>query len=109
MFGMYYFPDEGLMNHSLHTAIIDRRGRLVANIEGNQFTPDQLCDLVQNAQTRPGRRRIRARNVAYSSLSSDPVQGSLSVTCRSLCQIVDARRKVSRLALHSQGLHSVDS
>jgi hypothetical protein len=53
MFGMYYFPDEGLMNHSLHTAIIDRRGRLVANIEGNQFTPDQLCDLVQNAQIRP--------------------------------------------------------
>jgi len=35
------------MNHSLHTAIIDRRGKLVTNIEGNQFTPDQLGDLVQ--------------------------------------------------------------
>jgi protein SCO1/2 len=46
MFGMDYFPEEGLMNHSLHTAIIDRGGRLVANIEGNRFTPDQLGDLV---------------------------------------------------------------
>lgn len=47
MFGMDYFPDEGLMNHSLHTAVIDRRGKLVANIEGNQFNADQLADLVQ--------------------------------------------------------------
>jgi protein SCO1/2 len=47
MFGMDYFPDEGLMNHSLHTAIIDRKGKLVANIEGNQFTADQLGDLVE--------------------------------------------------------------
>ena len=35
------------MDHSLHTAIIDRQGRIVANIEGNQFTADQLGDLVQ--------------------------------------------------------------
>jgi protein SCO1 len=47
MFGVDYFPDEGLMDHSLHTALIDRRRRLVANIEGNQFTADQLGDLVQ--------------------------------------------------------------
>jgi protein SCO1 len=47
LFGVDYFPDEGLMNHSLHTAIIDQRRRLVANIEGNQFTADQLGDLVQ--------------------------------------------------------------
>jgi protein SCO1/2 len=47
MFGMDFFPDEGLMDHSLHTAIIDRHGKLVANIEGNQFTADQLADLVQ--------------------------------------------------------------
>jgi protein SCO1/2 len=46
LFGMEYFPDEGLMNHSLHTAVIDRRGKLVTNIEGNQFTPAQLGDLV---------------------------------------------------------------
>jgi protein SCO1/2 len=47
MFGMDFFPDEGLMNHSLHTAVIDREGKLVANIEGNQFTADQLTDLVR--------------------------------------------------------------
>lgn len=47
LFGMDFFPDEGLMNHSLHTAIIDSRGRMVTNIEGNQFTADQLGDLVQ--------------------------------------------------------------
>jgi len=47
LFGQEAFPDEGLMNHSLHTAIIGRTGLLVANIEGNQFTPEQLGDLVQ--------------------------------------------------------------
>jgi protein SCO1 len=47
LFGVDYFPDEGLMDHSLHTAIIDREGRLVANLEGNQFTAEQLGDLVQ--------------------------------------------------------------
>ncbi len=47
LFGLDAFQDEGLMNHSLHTAVIDRRGKLVANIEGNQFTAEQLGDLVQ--------------------------------------------------------------
>ena len=47
LFGVDFFPDEGLMNHSLHTAIIDRLGKLVANIEGNQFTTDQLGDLTE--------------------------------------------------------------
>lgn len=46
-FGMAFFPDEGLMTHSLHTVIIDRQGKLVTNLEGNQFTADQLGDLVE--------------------------------------------------------------
>jgi protein SCO1/2 len=46
LFGVDFFPDEGLMDHSSHTAVIDRQGRLVANIEGNQFTAAQLGDLV---------------------------------------------------------------
>jgi len=45
LFGVYAFPDEGLMDHSLHTVVIDRQGTLVANIEGNQFTAAQLGDL----------------------------------------------------------------
>lgn len=47
LFGLDFFPDEGLMNHSSHTALIDRRGDLVANIEGAQFTATELRDLVQ--------------------------------------------------------------
>ena len=45
-FGQEAFADEGLMNHSLHTVVIGRTGTLVANIEGNQFTAEQLGDLV---------------------------------------------------------------
>lgn len=51
-FGVEAFADEGLVNHSLHTAVLDRRGRLVANIEGNQFTPEQLGDLIQETLDR---------------------------------------------------------
>jgi protein SCO1/2 len=46
LFGQEAFPDEGLMNHSLSTAVIGRSGQLVANVAGNQFTPEQLGDLV---------------------------------------------------------------
>jgi protein SCO1 len=52
MFGVESYLDEGLVNHSLHTAVIDRRGRLVANIEGNQYTPEQLGDLILETLTR---------------------------------------------------------
>jgi len=47
-FGVEAWTDEGLMIHSLHTVIIDRRGKLAANLEGNQFTAQQLGDLVEN-------------------------------------------------------------
>ena len=47
LFGVHAFPDEGLMDHSMHTALIDRQGKLVANIEGNQFTATQLGDLTE--------------------------------------------------------------
>ena len=46
LFGVESYPDEGLLNHSLHTVVIDRAGRLVANVEGNQYTPEQLGDLI---------------------------------------------------------------
>ena len=47
MFGVNFWPDEAELMHSLHTVIIDRQGRLAANLEGNQFTVRQLGDLVQ--------------------------------------------------------------
>jgi cytochrome oxidase Cu insertion factor (SCO1/SenC/PrrC family)/Cu/Ag efflux protein CusF len=46
LFGVQAFQEEGLMNHSSRTAIIDRRGVLAASIEGNRFTATQLGDLV---------------------------------------------------------------
>jgi protein SCO1/2 len=48
-FGLDYFPDEGLITHSLRTVLIDRAGRLLANVEGNRFTAQQLGDLVNGA------------------------------------------------------------
>ena len=52
MFGMNFWREEGLLTHSLHTVIIDRRGKLAANLEGNQFTAQQLGDLVQSVMNR---------------------------------------------------------
>jgi len=46
-FDMSFYPDEALFVHSFHTAILDRQGRLAANIEGNDFSPEQLGDLVE--------------------------------------------------------------
>jgi len=47
LFGVDAFEEEGLMNHSLRTAVIDRQGNLAANIEGNLYTATQLGDLVE--------------------------------------------------------------
>lgn len=46
LFGVSYVPDEGLFVHSLHTAVIDRERKLVTNLEGNEFSAQQLGDLV---------------------------------------------------------------
>jgi protein SCO1/2 len=53
-FGVSAFPDDGLMDHSLHTALIDRDGRLVANIEGNQYSVNQLVDLTASVLATKG-------------------------------------------------------
>jgi protein SCO1 len=47
LFGMDFWDEEGFLTHPFHTAVIDRDGRLVANLEGNQFTSKELGDLVQ--------------------------------------------------------------
>ena len=48
LFGLDAFPDEGLLSHLVRTAIVGRDGRLLANVEGNQFTPEQLGDLLRS-------------------------------------------------------------
>jgi protein SCO1/2 len=46
-FDMNFYPDEALLVHSFHTAVIDRENKLAANLEGNEFTSQQLGDLVE--------------------------------------------------------------
>ena len=47
-FGVAFYPDEGEFIHSLHTLVIDRQGKLAANLEGNEFTAEEFGDLVQS-------------------------------------------------------------
>jgi protein SCO1 len=53
MFGMNFWNTEGLLTHTLHTVVIDRGGRLAANIDGNQFSAQQLGDLVKAVMNHP--------------------------------------------------------
>jgi protein SCO1/2 len=53
LFGVQAFANEGLLDHSLHTVLIARDGRLLANIEGNQFTATQLGDLTSSLLKTP--------------------------------------------------------
>ena len=46
-FGVEYWPDSGLITHTLQTAVIDRDGRLAAAVEGKDFTGRQIADLVE--------------------------------------------------------------
>ena len=54
-FGIQYWAEEGLITHSLQTAVIDRDGRLAATVEGKDFTPA--------AARRSGRRRPRSLDI----------------------------------------------
>jgi len=45
-FGIEYWPDQGMITHTLQTAVIDREGKLRASIEGRGFTGRQIADLV---------------------------------------------------------------
>jgi protein SCO1/2 len=53
LFGVEAWLNEGILTHSLHTAVIGRDGKLAANLEGNLFTPKQLGDLVDSVLKRP--------------------------------------------------------
>lgn len=47
LFAVNSWLDEAELLHSLHAVVLDRKGRLAANIEGNQFTAQQLGDLIE--------------------------------------------------------------
>jgi protein SCO1/2 len=46
-FGMNFWSNDGFLTHSLHTVILDRQGKIAANLEGNHFSDQQLTDLVR--------------------------------------------------------------
>lgn len=52
MFGMNFWPEMGMLAHSMHTVVIDREGRLVTNLEGNDFSADQLGNLIETVMDR---------------------------------------------------------
>lgn len=74
LFGVEYWPDEGLITHTLQTAVIDRDGRLAATIEGKDFTARQLGDLVQAVLAGPARQERAAadRRPPCSTPSAPP-------------------------------------
>jgi protein SCO1/2 len=49
MFGVEFWPEEGLITHTLQTAIVDREGKLAASVEGKDYSAKQLTDLVDRA------------------------------------------------------------
>jgi protein SCO1/2 len=54
LFGMNFWNDEGFLTHTFHTVVIDREGKLAANLEGNQFSAEQLGDLVETVMRGTG-------------------------------------------------------
>jgi protein SCO1 len=51
-FGVNFWPDMGMLTHTMRTVVIDRDGRVAASLEGNEFTAQQLGDLVQSVVDR---------------------------------------------------------
>jgi protein SCO1 len=47
LFGVEFWPEEGLITHTLRTAVIDRNGRLAATVEGRDYSGQQLADLLE--------------------------------------------------------------
>ena len=51
LFGIEYWPDDGVITHTMQTSVIDRQGRLYAVLEGKGYSIEQLADVVQTALT----------------------------------------------------------
>lgn len=48
LFGVEYWPEEGMITHTLRTAIVDRTGRLAATVEGKEHSSRQIGDLLES-------------------------------------------------------------
>jgi protein SCO1/2 len=53
LFGVDMLPDDGSTTHSLRAAVVDRRGRVAALIEGNAHSAQQLGDLLLEQVRQP--------------------------------------------------------
>jgi protein SCO1/2 len=49
LFGVEFWPEEGLITHTLQTAVVDRQGRMVGSVEGKDYSARQLGDFVEQA------------------------------------------------------------
>jgi protein SCO1/2 len=54
MFGIEFWPEQGLITHTLQTAVIDRDSRLAATAEGRDYSARQLGDLVDRVLNEDG-------------------------------------------------------
>jgi protein SCO1/2 len=45
-FGIEFWPEEGLLSHTLQTAVLDRDGKLAGTIEGTAYSGRQLGDVI---------------------------------------------------------------
>ena len=52
MFGVEYWPEEGLITHTLQTAVIDKDGRLAEQAQVKDYSGKQMADLVGSALDR---------------------------------------------------------
>lgn len=48
LLGVEFYPEEGMLTHTLQTAVITRDGHLAARAEGRAFSARQLADLVES-------------------------------------------------------------
>lgn len=48
-FGLVHWAEEGVLVHTSATAVIDRRGRLAALVEGSSYRLEQLADLISQS------------------------------------------------------------
>jgi protein SCO1 len=55
LLGVEFYPEEGVITHTLQTAVITRDGRLAARAEGREFSTRQLGDLVELHLPTPAR------------------------------------------------------
>jgi protein SCO1/2 len=52
-FGIEFWPEEGLLSHTLQTAVLDRDGKLAGTIEGTAYSGRQLGDLIADVLAAP--------------------------------------------------------